>query len=457
MIASGGGAIGISASDLDLTGNVAISSVDLDGHTSSAISLQHIRGSGRSFAINGGIIANTGAGAAFNIGAAADTSGGSAEIIYGGNIVTGAGATGLAVSIAELDGGSVTLSGNLIDSSAAVGGGILVQDLDNAAASVTFSGNSAIRTGAATGVALSNNASGTINFAGGLTIATTTGTGFLASGGGVVNVGAAGSQTIGTEAGTALNLNGVTLGSVNFDQIEIVDTNATGTDSAVILDATSGGTLTLGGLSTERAISDAISISNVASGVYNFGNTSVLSTGFGSDVVSIFNSAGSFTFADLDASQLTGMALNLDASSATVTVSSGTIVKGSVGRAISVTGGDTSTVVFDAAVTATNGTGLLLDDADGSYSFGGAMNSTTRPMGPASVSTSSTIPKAASPSTMCGSPTPRRLPRSEATSCLARRRSRSTYTIAAARPRASAISTSSRRPISGWPRATGAR
>ncbi|WP_210160939.1 right-handed parallel beta-helix repeat-containing protein [Allomesorhizobium alhagi] len=336
------------------------------------IDLQRVAGD---FDFGAGALTNNGGGAAFNVGAAAtDLSGGSADIFYGGNIVTGVAATGLAVSIAELDGGSVTLSGNLADSNAAAGGGILVQNLNNGAASVTFSGNSAIRTGTATAVTLSNNASGIISFAGGLDIDTTTGTGFLASGGGVINVGAAGSQIIETTGGTALNLNGVTLGSVNFDQIFVDDPFTVGSASAVVLDGTSGGTLTLGAFRAERSTSDSIAIANVVSGTYNFnGSTTVLSTVFGADAVSIANSAGTFLFTDLDASQLTGMAFNLDASSATITVSGGTIVKGSAGRAISVTGGDASTVVFDAAVTATNGTGLLFDDADGSYSFGGAI------------------------------------------------------------------------------------
>lgn len=202
----------------------------------------------------------------------------------------------------------------------------------------TFNGNITANTSTAIGIDLQNNTGSTTNFNGGFSIGTTTATGFNATNGGTLNVAAGPSANINTtEGGRGLNLNfGVTLGSVNIDSITVTDGLSSGTAGAVLIGATSGGSLSIGNISVERAIVDAISISNVASGTYAFtGLTSVNSAFLGANAIDISNTAAgaSVSFANINLTTVNGApAVLLSNNAGTVSFTGGQINR--------VTGGD---------------------------------------------------------------------------------------------------------------------
>lgn len=200
--------------------NATFASVDVSAISGDrAIDLQTVSGS---LSVQGGTITNTGNFHAIRIGSAgSNTSGGNATINIATN-VNSSGATGLAAEVAELTGGSVTLSGNFTDNNA-TGGGLLVSSINNGtAATVTFSGTTKqVNTVTNAGVVVTGNTNGTVNFTnGGLDIDTTSGTGFSATGGGTVTVQDAGNSVTST-TGTAVTINATTIGAagVTFQSV----------------------------------------------------------------------------------------------------------------------------------------------------------------------------------------------------------------------------------------------
>jgi hypothetical protein len=258
------------------------------------------------------------AGLSGNSGAAFFVSGGNATVSYAGSITS----TGFLVDSTGRTGGTLTFSGPLGGAGALAGTGIRIQNSTGAAAATyTFSGTQTLGTSgsrmAATAVTLAGNNANTIfNFNGTMSIFTGAVTAFSATAGGTINF--SGTDSIDSSA-SALSLTGVALGAGTLSNL-----TAAGGVNGVALTTVSGGTLTI--------------------------------------------SAGSISGA-------TGAAFLVSGGSVSVT-DNGTISQATAAQPlVSVAVGHTGTLTFGANVTATNGTGLQFDNADGTYNFNGTTNS----------------------------------------------------------------------------------
>lgn len=254
-----------------------------------AIDLQTVSGS---LTVQGGTITNTGNFQAIRIGSAgSNTSGGNATINIATN-VNSSGATGLAAEVAELTGGSVTLSGNFTDNNA-TGGGLLVSGINNGtAATVTFSGTTKqVNTVTNAGVVVTGNTNGTVNFTNGaLDIDTTSGTGFSATGGGTVTVQDAG-NTVNSTGGTSITISGTTIGAAGVTFQSVTQNGGT---NAIVLNNTGAGGFTVTGTGTtdgsggtiQNVTGNAIQLANASNvDLRNMNLTNVATTqGAGSTV-----------------------------------------------------------------------------------------------------------------------------------------------------------------------------
>ncbi len=116
-----------------------------------------------------------------------------------------------------------------------------------------------------------------------------------------------------------------------------------------------------------------------ADGIYNFNTMSGATTLAGGDagIDILGDSAGTFTFANTDITSPTGIGLNIEDSSAAVTYSGGSITQANNLAAINVNNHNTGAVNFGVDITATNGTGLQFNNADGTYNFNSMAGVTT--------------------------------------------------------------------------------
>jgi hypothetical protein len=390
------------------TAGFTLSGVVQTNAAASAINLTNATGA---IAMTGGSISGA-AGNAFVI------DGGNSLVSYSGSITN---SVANSVVVQNRTGGSVTLSGTINDT----GTGILVQN--NTGGTTTFSGTgNTLSTGTNQAVTLTNNTGATTSFTGGnLAITTTSATGFGASGGGTVSVTGTG-NTITSGTGTALSLNGVTIGSSGF---VLQSVSANGAANGIALNnLTGGGTVgvqvtgtgtTAGsGGTIQNTTGAAVSLTSLASlggGVTlnnmnitggggllgtNFGTLSVTNdsvSATGAPALSLTTgtvTAGS-TFSTLSSSGsatngvlLSGVSGSFTANAGAITgataaawsVAGGTVgvtYSGNITQAnnaalLSVSGGHTGTLTFQTGtLSATNGTGLQFNNADGTYNFNG--------------------------------------------------------------------------------------
>ena len=379
--------------------------------TTAGASAIHLTNTTGTIAMTGGSISSA-AGDSFVV------DGGNSVVTYSGNITNTAAHS---VVVENRTGGSVTLSGTITDP----GTGILVQN--NTGGTTTFSGSGdTFNTGANQAVTLTNNTGSTINFTGGnLAITTTSATGFGATGGGTVSVTGTG-NTITSGTGTALSLNGVTIGSSGF---LLQSVSANGAVNGIALNnLTGGGTVgvqvtgtgsTAGsGGTIQNTTGAAVSLTNLGSlgggttlnymnitggggilgttfGTLSVANDSVSATGAAAlslttgaittgSTFSTLSSSGSTTNGVLLSvvtggfaanggaiSGSTGDAWSVTGGSVSATYS-GNITQTNNAALVSVSGGHTGTLTFQTGtLSATNGTGLQFNDANGVYNFNG--------------------------------------------------------------------------------------
>ncbi|HEX8692640.1 MAG TPA: hypothetical protein VF746_09490 [Longimicrobium sp.] len=323
------------------------------------------------------------------------------------------------IVVAGLTGGSVTFA----DSISLTGKGIDVHN--NTAGAIAFNGLAkTVSTGANAGVALASNSGASVAFGGGgLVITTTGGAGFSATGGGLVSVTGA-LNTVATGTGTAVTLDAVNTGGsgVVFHSVSangavngIKLTGVTGAGFQVTGDAAtpaSGGTIqsTTGHgveLSTLSGTTVALRFLDVT-GAGAGGNAGIFTSAVDSLVVqavnvsatggpalSLANSKLVGTFASLSSANSASSGLILNTVSGTFSAAGGSItnptgtavavIGGTVSMSyagsitqpnaaalLSVTGGHSAgTLAFGGALSATNGTGLQFDNADGTYNITG--------------------------------------------------------------------------------------
>ncbi len=252
-------------------------------------------------------------------------SGGSANMTYSGNINTTTAAAHL-VDITGRTGGTILFStGTLGGGATAAGAGIRIQN-STGNSTFTFSGTQTLGTSvsrmASTAVTLAgNNTNTNFNFSGTMSIFTTGVTAFTATGptGGTINF--SGTDGIDAAAGQGLVLNGMALSAGTLSGV-----TSTGGVNGIALTTVTGGTLTITGGSLSGATGAAFLVSG--------GSVSVTDNG---------------------------------------TISQATAAQ----PAVNVINGHSGTLTFGGNVTATNGTGLQFNNADGTYSFNGTTNSLT--------------------------------------------------------------------------------
>jgi VCBS repeat-containing protein len=333
-------------------------------------------------------------------------SGGNGTITAAGPIT--ANATQRSVNIGSRTGGAVTVSGTVIDN----GTGINVAN--NTGGTVTFSGTQTLSTGSNTAVTLATNTGATTDFTGTLGITTTSGTGFSATGGGTVSVQGA-SNTISSSAGPGVALSAVTIGASN---VTFRSVSAAGGGTGISLATVTGGTFNVTGTgvagsggsitSTTAGVSITGSgalTSNLTNVNISGGTTAISGTTFGTLNVTGVSASGatalnlttgtlSGTFSTLTATggtngiSLTTVGGTVSATGGTLSGSSGSefvvsggavsltypggISQGAAATAVNVSGGHTGTLTFNTGtINAFSGTGLLFDNADGTYNFNG--------------------------------------------------------------------------------------
>ncbi|TPJ79051.1 right-handed parallel beta-helix repeat-containing protein [Mesorhizobium sp. B2-6-2] len=276
------------------------------------------------------------------------------NVTYNGTInKTG---SGRAVTISGLTSGSVTFAGKIT-------------------ANVTGSGNA---------IDLGGNAGGTINFTGGLDLTTDGSFAFSAVNGGTLNV--TGTNTIATgggvtEKGIQLGgASGLVIGSsgVTFDSVKVDGSGATDV-SGIVISNTSGGNVTFGAVDISRASTDAIRLTNVASGTYTFNGTTTVATAGGTvPGFAVQNSGATVSVDNLVTTGVNGDDVNLTGNAGTISIG-GTITNSGTGNGVVVSGGSAA-ITVSANVSSSAGapgTAVKIDGTTGgSVAFTGSVTST---------------------------------------------------------------------------------
>ena len=321
--ASGGGTIGVTGASNTIT-TATGNGLDLNGVTvaGSGMAFQSVTTNGATNGVslvnvNGGPITVAGGTLSGSTGVAVVITGGTPNATIDAAIPDGA---GYAVNVENTSAGSNVVFGGNITNTAA---GILVKN--NAGGNVAFTGAISLNTGANDAVTLTGNTASAISFnSPSMSITTTTGQGFVASSGGTVSVaGSANTITAGSSTGAALSLTNVAIDATNG--MQFAGLTANGAANGILLSNVSGGTLAVAGGSISNTTGAAV---NVAGGSVN--------VDFTGQIVQNANNAA----------------------------------------ALSVTGGHTGVMNFQPTtagndvITATTGTGLVFDQANGTYNIG---------------------------------------------------------------------------------------
>lgn len=251
--------------------------------------------------------------------------------------------------------------------------------------SATFGGKIIASTGAANAIDLTGNAGGAINFTGGLDLTTDGGFAFSAINGGTLTVTGAG-NTVNTGAGATENgihlggASGLTIGAagVTFASVT-VDGSGGAVQSGIVIENTSGGNVTFGGVDISRAGTDAIRLTNVASGIYSFNGTTTIATAGGTvPGFAVQNSAATVNVNNLVTTGVAGADVSLTNNTGTIGIG-GTITNSFTGDGVVVSGGSaaiTISAAINSSVT-TGGTAVKVDGTTGgSVAFSGAVTST---------------------------------------------------------------------------------
>ena len=166
--------------------------------------------------------------------------------------------------------------------------------------------------------------------------------------------------------GVALNINDGTA-NVTFGADSSITQSNNAAAVRVVDHAT--GTLTFMG---DISATDGVGLRfNNADGTYNFGGNNTLNGG--NAAVDIINgSDGTFTWTDLNVLNPNGHALNINSGTATVTLGADSqIEQGNAFNALRVVDHSGGTITINGSINATNGNGVLFNNADGSYALNG--------------------------------------------------------------------------------------
>jgi hypothetical protein len=291
----------------------------------------------------------------------------STNVAYAGSVTSSA--TGLAVHVEGVSGGSVTASGAISGTM-----GVLVQN--NTGGTITFSGAKSLNTAANAAVTLATNTGATVDFTNGNNdVTTTTGAAFTATGGGTVTVSGVGSD-ISTGTGNAITLNGVTLGAGGMTFATLITGAALAPVSLTNVAVTSGSALTVGGGTIAAAAGTRLAVSGGSVNV-NWAGTINQST-HNNSLLSVFNGhTGTLGFSGPLAAS-SGNGLQFDNADGTYNFA-GTAALNGGDAAIDVTGGSGGTFSFGGGVSVTNPTNELIRIVSSAptFTYSGAFSRTS--------------------------------------------------------------------------------
>ncbi|AZO40329.1 S-layer family protein [Mesorhizobium sp. M7D.F.Ca.US.005.01.1.1] len=248
-----------------------------------------------------------------------------------------------------------------------------------------FAGKITANTGAAAAIDLSGNTGATINFTGGLDLTTDGGFGFSAINGGTLTVtGSGNTVTTGLgpdEKGIQIGGTGMTIGAagLNFSSVT-VDGSGGGVSTGIVIQNTSGGDVTFGGVDLSRISGVAIRLNNIASGTYSFNGTTTIATvgGPGPGFV-VQNSAATINVNNLVTTSVSGADVSLTNNTGTIAIG-GTITNSGTGDGVVVSGGSAAITVSAAISSSATapGTAVKVDGlTGGSVTFSGDVTSTS--------------------------------------------------------------------------------
>ncbi|WP_407539208.1 hypothetical protein Q0M94_13670 [Deinococcus radiomollis] len=169
------------------------------------------------------------------------------------------------------------------------------------------------------------------------------------------------------DASGAPTAGGVTLASNN--EVSGLGIVASGTG----ISGSNFGTLTSSAVSVSATGGPALDLNG---GAFTGTLNSVSSTGSSAAGLNLTNLTGNLTIGGGSISGAAGSAFNVSGGSVIVT-DKGTVTQGNNAALLSVSGKHSGTLTFTGALSATNGSGLQFDDADGSYNFNAASSSLT--------------------------------------------------------------------------------
>ena len=320
-----------------ITGNVNVNRMLISGGTTG---IDIVGGSG-TFSITGTTISDA-ATAAINV------NGGSADVNFGGANSPGSG----------LFGGS-SISQNAAGSAVSVTNGHSGTFVHDTTSIITAS--------AGTGLQF-NDADGTYTFDGPVTLAGgDAGIDILGNSNGTFTFGA--STSIVNPSGTAFNVTGDT---TNDPNVTYSGTIANNSGSAILVQDTTGANAITFDSGASDAIQDSaggIVLNNVDQSVNVSADTELT----GAIGIDIDGGSGTFTFSDTDISNTNGAAgLDVAGGSSTINFLANSSIAQNLNQpAVNVSGSHTGVLTVDGTTTATNGTGLQFDNADGTYNFNG--------------------------------------------------------------------------------------
>ncbi|WP_189523068.1 hypothetical protein [Mesorhizobium sp. M8A.F.Ca.ET.213.01.1.1] len=293
-----------------------------------------------------------------------------------GSSITGTSSNAFSISSSTPN---VTFNGTINQTAAA--SAVTISNMTGGSA--TFAGKITASTGAANAIDLTGNTGGAINFTGGLDLTADGGFAFSAVNGGTLTATGSG-NTVATGLGPdekGIQIAGMTIGTagVNFSSVT-VDGSGGGVSTGIAISNTSGGNVTFGGVDLYRISGVAISLNNVASGVYSFNGTTKIDTVVGGGPgLLVQNSAATVSVNNLVTTNIAGADVSLTNNTGTIGIG-GTITNSGTGNGVVVSGGSAAiTVSADISSSATApGTAVKVDGiTGGSVTFSGAISSTS--------------------------------------------------------------------------------
>ncbi|MER9393241.1 MULTISPECIES: hypothetical protein [unclassified Mesorhizobium] len=359
----------------------AVTGIDLTGATG-AINITNTTMGGVSG--TGLLASNFGGTGTFNnlditgAGIGVSVTGGSTGTLTFDNASSIAGTTGTALSILGAT-PNLTYNGTINQTSAA--SAVMISGMTGGSA--TFAGQITASTGAANAIDLTGNAGGTINFTGGLDLTTDGGLAFSAINGGTLTV--TGTNTTASGLGPVENgihlggAGGLTIGAGGaiFDSIT-VDGSGGAVQTGILIENTSGGSVTFGAVDINRVDGDAIRLTNVANAVTFNGTTTIDTVVGGGPGFVVQGSAATVNVNNLVTTLVSGDDVSLTNNTGTINIG-GTITNSGTGNGVVVFGGSAAiTVSANISSSATApGTAVKIDGTiGGSAQFSGSVTST---------------------------------------------------------------------------------